>query len=283
MDRRFGTRFPRIRCAVSGLAAPNRMDIKTAQPPKDPQGHLSLINRWLDSPSGQLALLTTIAVIYTLAYLGHPTLPGNNLKYPLGWWGWWDQGQYLKCAASLAHLRITADTYWYPLGYPAIGALFYRLAPQHAFFLPDLIFVLGITALFYRIAKRLISPLEAVLIIVVFIVCYHGSLSATLVEPWNTTPTYFLSYAIIWLVALCKPNKQRVVIGAVCVGIIYLCRPTDALWMAFLLGVSIMGLSIPGDKLRAACAVFGILTCIVVSVLLVNHTVFGSCNRPTKK
>ena len=127
------------------------MDIKTTEKAKGARGYLLLINPWLDSPNGKLSLLIATAVIYSLAYLGHAVLPGNS-KYPEGWWGWWDQGQYLKCAASLAHGTLTSDTYWYPLGYPMIGALFYRFTPQHAFFLPDLILVLGITALFYQIA-----------------------------------------------------------------------------------------------------------------------------------
>ena len=72
-----------------------------------------------------------------------------------------------------------------------MGALFYCFAPQHTFFLPDLILVLGITALFYRIARRFISPLETVLLIAVFIGCYAGLLSGSLVEPWNTAPTSY--------------------------------------------------------------------------------------------
>jgi hypothetical protein len=258
------------------------VNIKATEEPKCARRYLLLINSWLDSRNGKLSFLIATAIIYTLAYLGHGVLPGNS-EYPKAWWGWWDQGQYLKSAASLAHGTLTSDTDWYPLGYPAMGALFYRFAPQHAFFLPDLILVLGITALFYRIARQLISPLETVLIIAVFIGCYSGSLSASLVVPWNTIPTHLLSYAIIWLVAFSEPDRKRVLIAAVCLGLMYLCRYPDALCMILPLGVAIMRLPTRREKVEAALWAFGILACVMVSVLLVNHAVFGSWQTPYEK
>src|SRR6476469_2214962 len=87
----------------------------------EPPGHRRLFDRlngWLDSRPGQIAALFIIALIYLKAYSIHPALPGLNPQTPLGWWGWWDQGQYLKCAVGLAHGHLTSETYWYPLGYP---------------------------------------------------------------------------------------------------------------------------------------------------------------------
>jgi hypothetical protein len=256
--------------------------IKTTVKAKGVRRYLLLINWWLDSRNGKLSLLIATAVIYSLAYLGHGVLPGNS-EYPKAWWGWWDQGQYLKSAASLAHGTLTSDTYWYPLGYPALGAMFYRFTPQHAFFLPDLILVLGITALFYRIARQLISPLETVLIIAVFIGCYHGSLSASLVVPWNTTPTHLLSYAIIWLVAFSEPDRQRILIAGGCLSLMILFRYPDAVCMVLPLGIAIMRLPTRKEKLQSTLWAFGILVCVIVSVLLVNYAVFGSWQTPYEK
>src|SRR5207248_6796292 len=145
-----------------------------------------------------------------------------------GWFGWWDQGQYLKCTVGLAHGSLTQDTYWYPLGYPALGALFYRLMPQQAFFLPDLLLVSGIVLLFYELARRFVTPAEAVLVLAVFVFSYRGMLSLSLVEPWNTIPTHFLIYAVILLVGFGKPIRRNILLATLCVGLAYLCRPPDA-------------------------------------------------------
>src|SRR5437588_2258181 len=145
-------------------------------------------NRWIESRVGAATLLSTFFVGYLLAYLGYSNLPGNNLTYPLGWWGWWDQSQYLKSATALAHGRITAESYWYPLGYPFFGAIFHGLAPNHAFLLPNLGFCLGITVTYFYIARRLLSSIETVILIGGFIFCYRELMSGSLIVPWNTIP-----------------------------------------------------------------------------------------------
>lgn len=89
------------------------------------EGWLSSCNRWLDSWRGRVFLGTAVASVYLCAYWIHPEVPAASSISPLGWCGWWDQGQHLKCAAGLARASLTRDTYWYPLGYPALGALFY--------------------------------------------------------------------------------------------------------------------------------------------------------------
>lgn len=237
---------------------------------------LSKINGWLDSAHFMFWMLGGVTIIYLIAYLGHPVLPGNDPKEPLGWWGWWDQGKYLKCAADLAHGRLTRDSYWYPLGYPLTGAIFYRWMPQHPFLIPNLAFVLGSTVLFYKIARRLISPLETVLLMGLFAFWYSGILWIALVEPWSTIPTHFLSYFTAFLVAFRPPDLKRVLAASLCVGLIFLCRPGDALCLAALPGIAILGLSSCRERLTAAAATLAILGAFAVAVLLVNHAVFDS-------
>src|SRR3954470_3390515 len=98
--------------------------------------HLSQ-KHWLDSLPGQIAIGSAISIIYLFAYLRHPILPGNIPAVPLGWWGWADQGHYLKCARAIANWTLDRSTYTYPIGYSLLGAIGYKSAPQHAFCIPN--------------------------------------------------------------------------------------------------------------------------------------------------
>lgn len=234
------------------------------------------LNQYVDSDGFMALFLTALTVLYLLAYLGHPALPGNSPTAPQGWWGYWDQGHYLKSTAALAGGQLTPDTYRYPLGYPLIGSLFYRWAPQHAFLIPNLVFVLGSTVLFYRISCRLVSPLEAILLMLTFIGSYLTLLSTTMVVPWNTIPTHFLSYLVIFLVGFCQPSAKRVLLAFTCVGLIFLCRPADALCMMVLPGLAILPLPHWGTRVRVAAAGACIVGVFILTVLFVNQAVFGS-------
>lgn len=244
---------------------------------------LSLANRWLDTWTGQLYLACASAAVYVNAYQHHGARPGANTTYPMGWLGWWDHGQYQKCAAALAHGSLTPDTYWYPLGYPALGALFYRWMPEHAFVIPDLVLVAGTALLFFRIAKKFVLPIEAVLLIAFFILCYHGLLADTLVIPWNTIPTHFLSYSIILLAGLGPVVKKRLLLAAFCVGLMYLCRPGDAFCLALVLGLAILRLPSWADRIRIGIGSFLIIIAFCAIVLSINWAVFHQWTTPYDK
>lgn len=246
----------------------------------DGANRIRKLNDYLDSPSFMVLFLAAVTVLYLLSYLGHPVLPGNDLSAPIGWWGWWDQSQYLKCTAALAHGRLTPETYWYPLGYPLIGALFYRWAPQHAFLIPNLALVLGSVILFYRISRRLVSPIETVLLMLVFIISYLGLLSMTVIVPWNTIPTHFFSYLIILLVGFRELTVIRLLTAFVCVGLIFICRPGDALCMMAMPAIAILGLPRWKTRILVAAVGVGIVGGFFLIVLFANHAVFGSWRTP---
>lgn len=222
-------------------------------------------------------------MVYLSGYYNHRTLPSPTAFYPLGWWGWFDQSQYLKCAAGLAYGTLTPDTYLYPLGYPALGALFYRCMPDHAFLVPNLIMVLGIAALFYEIAKRLVTPMEAALFMAVFTFCYRGVLSDTLVVPWNTIPTHLLAYAVILLVAFEPVTKKRVLLSALCVGLMYLCRQADAACMGPLVAIALLRIPTWPERIRTGLLCSAIVGFFWAFVLLVNYLVFASWITPYEK
>jgi hypothetical protein len=241
---------------------------------------LSPLNRVADSGRCQAILLVLLAALYLLSYLSQPLLPGNNLEHPNGWWGWWDQGQYLRSAAAIAHWSLGPETYWYPLGYPALGALFYLWVPQHAFFLPDLALVLGAVVLFFKIARRMVSSLEAILLITAFVVAYAGTITISVITPWNTIPTHFLGYMMIWLVGFRELSRMRIYASALCLGLIYTCRALDAACMGLILAVAI--LQVPGwrDKFKVGVVSSIIVAIPVGCILLINHSFFGAWVTP---
>jgi hypothetical protein len=177
-------------------------------------------------------------------------------------------------------MGLSSETYWYPLGYPALGASFYRLAPLHAFFFPNLILVVGTALLFYRIAREFVTAIEAVLFAALFLIFYRGTTALSLIEPWNTIPTIFLSYALILLVGLRAPERKLIFIGAACVGLIYLCRPPDAVCMGLILPFAILRLPRWKERLIVgSLAALGLLVCVAI-IFLINHSVFGSWRTP---
>jgi hypothetical protein len=243
------------------------------------KARIAALHQTLDSSWTLRCLLGLVACLYILAYLGHPVLPGNS-RYPLGWWGWWDQGKYLESAAAIAQGTLGKDAYLYPLGYPLLAAPFYCFAPKHAFFLPNLFLVLGCLALYYKLARRLVSALEALLLIFVFLFFYRGLLRDTLVVPWNTIPTQFLSYAVFALLCFHKPSPREVYAASMCVAAACLFRISEFASLLPCLAIGILSLRDTRRMLRAACFAAGLIGFSVVSILLINRTIFGSWRTP---
>lgn len=236
---------------------------------------LKRIDRMLDSSSALLSFLGVIAVVYTLAYLGYPVLPGNSI-YPEGWWGWWDQSQYLKCTAGLAKGVLNKDTYLYPLGYSLVAAPFYLWAPKHAFFLPNLVFVIGSVWAFYGIARRLVRPTEAFILIIAFLVFYRGMLLDTLVVPWNTIPTHFLAYMILYLTAFRRPSLREVYLASICLALMYPFKMPEFVCLFPCVLIAVASLRDKTRVVRASCVLAIAVGVAVVVMLSVNFSVFGS-------
>jgi hypothetical protein len=240
---------------------------------------LARCDRILDSPKALLWLLGSIAAGYTLAYLGHPLIPGNSI-YPEGWWGWWDQSQYLKCTAGLAKGVLNRDTYSYPLGYSLIAAPFYLWTPKHAFFFPNLVFVTGSVWAFYKIARRLIRPSEAFILIIAFLLFYRGMIRDTLIVPWNTIPTHFLGYLILYFTAFKRPSPRDVCLASICLALIYPFKIPE--FVCFLPSVLIAVASLQNRKrvVRAICLFATVVSMTIAVMLCINFSVFGGFRTP---
>jgi len=144
-------------------------------------------------------ILIIIAILYTYFYLSNPALPGNNLANPLGWWGWFDQGEYLKGVKAFATHNYSIHNFFYPPLYTLLGSLFYKFLPNHFYFFIDLFSLLILIYFFVKLAENFIGEKWAI-VIVFFGLFSKYIVFVQYVIPWTTTPTAALiSIALYYL------------------------------------------------------------------------------------
>lgn len=167
-------------------------------------------------------------LLYVLAYFSSVFVPGHSNS--LGWWGWWDQSQYLRSADALAHGNLDPSEHWYPLGYSVLGAILFRWVPQHAFFVPNLLCLLAFGASLVQMAKAL--GLARAWGAVAF---FAGAVLPSLmleqyVIPWSTIPLAPAYGWIMLLYLLCMRDgftRGRMVGLALLFVAVIAVRPTD--------------------------------------------------------
>ena len=85
--------------------------------------------RWM--PNSLVLLFAIIFFVYQYgSYLG---VPGNSADYPLGWWGWADQGEYLKSTRNILSGQLKPELQFYPPLYPALAIAFLPFTEMHAY------------------------------------------------------------------------------------------------------------------------------------------------------
>ncbi len=179
---------------------------------------------------------------YLIYYLANDALPGNSPVYPRGWWGWWDQSQYLASATALAARDFSAAAHWYPLGYAIAGAPFARHFPAHPFFFVDLAGLLGAYAGFLTLTRRAGVPVGRAVLVFVCATFADSRIGMVWAEPWNTT----LSAGLIWGMlgsaatilarpAADPPAPWTTFLLGLLAGAVPLVRPADTILPAILL------------------------------------------------
>ncbi|MCG8672849.1 MAG: hypothetical protein MI867_25855 [Pseudomonadales bacterium] len=133
-----------------------------------------------------IVFLFGLVLIYTIAYLSDPSLPGNNNQYPEGWWGWFDQGQYLKAALAFQSGDLNASNFYYPPLYSFIGSFFHPILKNHLFFAINILAFIWISFAFIQIAKPYTGQTVAMLL---FFATSIASLTIfrQYTIPWTTT------------------------------------------------------------------------------------------------
>lgn len=106
----------------------------------------------------------------------------------LGWFAWADQSAYLKQAKALSEWSF--QPHYRPLGYPLLGAIFYRMFGTDAFMVPNLVSFIAIAVAFYGSCRSVLTRLESVFLTVGLICTQYGIIWKWLIVPWNNIPAY---------------------------------------------------------------------------------------------
>jgi hypothetical protein len=239
---------------------------------------------WLESAlSHRLAgavLLGLVAIGYAIAYRMHPLFPGNDPgAIARGWWTWTDQSRYLAEAAAISEGRLDATTYHYPVGYPAVGALFWRWMPVNPFFMPNLLLVVGAAAMWWRLAVRWLSRVEALLAAILFVGTHRWLIATTMIVPWNTIATQALLLAGIWIVVTRKSLRAVWVLGGLA-ALAYAVRPIDAVAFGPLLVFATLRLATWRARVLHGAGAAVVIALMVVAIGWLNLRVFGQWRSP---
>ena len=201
-----------------------------------------IVGRWpARRVSGRTIVAAGTAILVAYYGLGswhNQGRPGARALYPQGWWGWFDQGRYLRSVQAFARFDLRPGEHWYPLGYPLLGAPFAGLLPRHPFLLVDLACLLATFAGFVVFARRCGITTAAAVSAFLLGAIGSGSVRENWVIPWSTTPVC----AAIWLfLAVClghldapteetrMARRRRLVLAGLLAGLIPLFRPADLL------------------------------------------------------
>lgn len=202
-----------------------------------------------------LWLLVIISLTYFAYYFAAQIVPGNNLNFPLGWWGWADQSEYLKSVKAFAGGNYDSNQHFYPPLYSAIGSLFYPWFPLHPFWLLNLVCLLLYSWVFVLVASRYL-PVSLACGIFIASVLLNGKIFENFYIPWTSTLLAALLSIGFWALhhELTKPSGEnhngksstpfisilKAIIVSTCLGLIAALRPLDAImggvvWLVFIL------------------------------------------------
>ncbi|MCC4300245.1 hypothetical protein [Aurantimonas coralicida] len=168
--------------------------------PLSERGWLSRVNlrAWRDRRWAISFGCAIIFVVYNIVYILYSPVPGNSNEFPLGWWGWFDQGQYLTAATAFLNGDFTHSQHFYPPLYPFLGSLFLRLSKSHAYYLPNLALAFGYFAVLVMLFGRYIGWWSAAAWGLVGMLAFNP-FRLQWVIPWTTTLGAFLIICALFL------------------------------------------------------------------------------------
>lgn len=177
---------------------------------------------------------------YGTRMMGYAARPRADFA---GWWGWTDQGLYLRAAQAWSAGVLDRAEHWYFPGYAMLAAPFVRLLPIDPFTPVDVLCLIVSTLAFCALAERLLHRPGARTIgaaVWIVTVSLNGLALRSWVEPWTTTPVAALSLISLWLMLrLIDGAGARTGFGlGLAAGAVLLFRPTDALVLCIAAGVA---------------------------------------------
>jgi hypothetical protein len=122
--------------------------------------------------------------------------PGNDINNPLGFWGWYDQSQYLKQAEELFHADFSKIKNWvYPPGFSILSIPLALITNSKTSLI-----LLSLFSLFYFlwVIRRFFSPLRySIFLGIIFTLIFSYDLFGNVfLVPWSTSITLLFSTII---------------------------------------------------------------------------------------
>ncbi|TNE89616.1 MAG: hypothetical protein EP330_10635 [Deltaproteobacteria bacterium] len=221
---------------------------------------------------GLLMALATAG--YSAAYWLHKELPIAG-TYPdrNGWWTRHDPHKYREQAEAISRWALDGETHHYPIGYALSASPFALWDPQHAFFVPNLFYVLVMTAALYALARRTLRPLESLLVVAAATWACSSLLDIALIIPRSTIATHAAGYTMLALFAWRPPSLALVFQLVFIDGLVYLTRPGDAVFLSPLLVMAV--LQLPTWKERGIGGTLGpaLLSLFLLANRTLNHSI----------
>ena len=265
----------------------------SAPPPATPKLVVSSakLTSWIYRIPQDYYVIAIFAIFaYFIGYLSYAATPGNIEAYFMGWFGWYDQSMYLKSAEALAHGKLSAETYVYPLGYPLLAVPFLKWLPRHPFLIPDLFFAVGIVLAFYASCRKLVTRIESAGLTLFLIIlsaftatkAIPGGLiwSDSLIVPWNLIPVFFAAYLAIWLLIFNAASFRRLWVVSFAIALAIFCRPPDALFLGVLYLAGLWDLKSLKEKIKGAVILALPCSLVIATVLITKWKVFHSVLSP---
>jgi len=177
-----------------------------------------------------VAAIFLALIFYGAGYWNSPERPDSSLDHPrLGWWGWFDQGEYYRSVKALEQDDFTPAEHLYPIGYPLVGTLLYPIMPQHPFLIPNLVCFIVICIVFLWICQKIVSPEEA-LLLCFFAVIWPITVRDNTIRPWTNTPVHAVLMILSYLALFGSRNRVTGMVTGGCAAIIFMMRPGDLVY-----------------------------------------------------
>lgn len=188
-------------------------------------------------------VLLLLSLIYLAGYLAHPAVPGGSFStFPMSWWGWFDQGNYLASANAIVNLDFRAESHFYPPLYPLLGAVFIKLLPGHPYFFVNLICFLWISYVFLYVSDSYL-PRSIGCVIFLLTTIVDSRIFENYLIPWSTTINVALLSAGIYFLAIARSRSliadgkfkyRTLFLAALMLGLTVCARPVDGVVAALL-------------------------------------------------
>ncbi len=147
----------------------------------------------------QLLPLFAILGTWILLYRNYPDAPAPLGPHEgLGWWGWFDQGQYLKISEQWSNLDFFNPDKYYPPLYPGIIGLIWPIFGKSGYIVLDA----GCALLFSLLLIQIFRSYLSIIIIFLSVALAYGFNShifAQWVIPWTTNLSSVLIIYLAWL------------------------------------------------------------------------------------